>query len=146
MVTGSSVVAGTGSADQAALEALHARLHDHFTRLRQVRDRHGSYKPIFALEHDLTEAEFALLEAEVQMAVANGRLPRREWLPFVVYAAEIGYAYRGDEYWQTFEERTPGWEALDNRHYIRRRFEEFADAFGGALPTGPWAQHFSIIC
>jgi hypothetical protein len=73
-------------------------------------------------------------------------LDRAAWLPTVVYAAEIGYSYAGDEYWQTFEASTPGWAEYGDRQYIRDRFKAFRERFNGAAPSGPWAKQFSIIC
>lgn len=128
------------------LNYLHERLDIHFKALRVTRDAYASGIPIFALEHGLAETELMLLKAEVCAAVRRGHLPRDTWLPFVVYAAEIGYAYSGDEYWQTFEYETPSWAQHGDRHYIRRQFMIFADTFGGARPSGAWADHFSIIC
>jgi hypothetical protein len=103
---------------------------------------------VFALEHALTEAELALLRDVVLKAVRRGVLPRDLWLPFVVYAAEIGYEFSGEEYWQTFADSTPGWVDLGDsaRQYIRDRYREFRDLFSGAQPSGAWADHFSIIC
>jgi hypothetical protein len=66
-------------------------------------------------------------------------------LPFVVYAAEVGYDYSGDEYWPMFRQRTPGW-TYEGRDFIRQGFQRFATCFAGAVPAGPWATHFSIIC
>lgn len=128
------------------LGILHQRLDAHFHALRRRRDQFAPNIPIFALEHGLSEAELALLNDEVRSAISRRHLPREPWLSFVVYAAEVGYDYCGDEYWQTFESRTPGWAGLERRHYIRDRFHDFRDLFGGAEPTGAWAQHFSIIC
>ncbi|MCP4654320.1 MAG: hypothetical protein GY856_02760 [bacterium] len=67
-------------------------------------------------------------------------------LPWTVFAAELGYLYSGDEYWQTFEERTPGWLVHGHRHWVRRCFRDFQKRYGGAEPKGPWACQFSIIC
>lgn len=134
--------------DESALALLHCRLEEHFRQLSSTRSAIAPGTPVFALEHGLTEAEFALLRREVQRAVQRSVLPEELWLPFVVYAAEIGYEFSGDEYWQTFSARTPGWADLgDTAHqYIRNRYKEFRDHFTGAEPTGPWAKHFSIIC
>jgi hypothetical protein len=145
---GGRVVAVMSSAGRGSegLSVLHERLETHFGSLRTHRDERGHGAPIFALEHGLSEAELALLNAEVQLAVRRGQLPEKSWLPFVIYAAEIGYEYSGDEYWQTFEEQTPHWAENGDRHYIRRKFHKFKDQFRGAEPTGPWALHFSIIC
>ncbi len=133
--------------DASGLDLLHQRLENHFGALRRDRDSElGPALPLFALEHGLNEVEVALLEGTVREAVLRGHLSNEAWLPFVVYASEIGYEYSGDEYWQTFASRTPGWKALEDRDYIRSIFHRFAGQFGGAQPTGRWANHFSIIC
>jgi hypothetical protein len=129
------------------LSLLQQRLERHFAALRAERDqRAGEDFPIFALEHGQGEVELELLETAVREAVRQWHLPDAAYLPFVVYAAEVGYDYAGEEYWQTFSARTPGWSELEDRHFIRRVFLRFADRFGGARPTGPWAEQFSIIC
>ncbi|WP_326561220.1 hypothetical protein [Micromonospora sp. NBC_01796] len=127
------------------LTVLQERLEDHFHDIRIRRDRLGKATPLFALEHGLSEMELQLLNLEVRAAVRRGPFPHATWLPLVVYAAEIGYDYSGDEYWATFESRTPGWTQLADRHLIRRTFRRFSDTFGGAEPSGTWASHFSII-
>ena len=129
-----------------SLAAFHDRLDEHFKQLRSSRDEHGGGKPIFALEHGLPAAEIAALQSEVRRVLRLGPPPRDAWLPVVVYAAEVGYRYAGDEYWQTFESETPGWVDHGDRHYVRERFVQFAKRYGGATPTGRWADHFSIIC
>ncbi|GIH71560.1 hypothetical protein Mth01_38130 [Sphaerimonospora thailandensis] len=86
-------------------------------------------------------------------AVAQG-LPahcRVWWLPFVVYAAEIGYNYAGGEYWPLFAQKTPGWESSpgwnvsSNRDRIKRWFKKFSAEYGGAEPKGSFAENFNII-
>lgn len=72
-------------------------------------------------------------------------LDRRFGLLWVVHATEVGYGYSGDEYWQTFEEQTPNW-LVEDRYRIKNQFVDFHRTYGGYRPTGPWAQHFSIIC
>jgi hypothetical protein len=133
---------------RAALGLQHRQLQDHFIALRQQRNELAPGTPVFALEHGLTDEELALMRSAVVSAVRRGDLPRDLGLPFVVYAAEIGYEYSGDEYWQTFEDRTPGWWQLGDRarQYVRSQYRRFRDNLGGATPTGAWAQHFSIIC
>ena len=132
-----------GRAEQE-LGDLHERLYAHFGGLRDSRVAIGA--PVFALEHGLAPAEIALLRQEVITVIGEGTIPVEAWLPFVVYATEIGYDFSGDEYWQTFESRTPGWTEVGDRPYLRDRFYEFKELFGGAEPAGPWAKHFSIIC
>jgi hypothetical protein len=135
-----------GRPGDSPLQVLHARLETHFAGLSEARQALQPDAPVFALEHGLSEAELLLLRTEIRAAVRRQRLDRRAWLPLVVYAAEIGYSYSGDEYWQTFEASAPGWAMLDKRHYLRERFKEFRRLFNGAEPTGPWAGHFTIIC
>jgi hypothetical protein len=142
----SEVGRGEGGSTSEGLVVLHERLESHYSALRDRRDEATGGAPIFALEHSLSEPELALLKAEVCTTVRRAELPRDHWLPFVVYAAEIGYEYSGDEYWQTFADRTPRWAQNGDRHYIRRTFREFRDRFDGARPSGPWATQFSIIC
>ena len=68
----------------------------------------------------------------------------RHWLLWAVYSAEIGYGYKGDEYWQSFEEQSPGW-AFHDRDKVKAWFRKFHQNYRGVLPTGHWADHFTII-
>ncbi len=130
----------------AGLSVLHQRLEAHFGALRSQRDEGaGTEFPVFALEHGLSDLELSLLSTAVKDAVGGGHLPMVASLPFVVYAAEVGYDYSGDEYWPMFSQRTPGW-SYEGHDFIRRAFQHFATRFGGAVPAGPWAAHFSVIC
>lgn len=125
----------------------HSRLEVHFSDLRLRRSSLvGENHPLFALEHGLTEAERQALSAEVRQSVRENKIPQRYYLPFIAYASEIGYRYSGDEYWHTFEKETPGWIEYGSRYWIRSKFISFAKTYGGAVPTGPWANHFCIIC
>lgn len=128
------------------LGALHRRLESTFLALKVQREGHEPAVPVFALEHGLSRPELDELKGLVNDAVRRNAIQRDDWLPFVVYAAEVGYEYSGDEYWQTFEARTPGWVHYGDRQYIRRMFNRFKDRFGGAKPVGRWADQFSIIC
>ena len=126
----------------------HDQLDQHFTTLRSARDSFSADSPLFALEHGLDlEEELPALRDAVRAAVAEGRLPSQAGLPLVVYAAEIGYRYQGDEYWPVFEEETPGWQrrGAAGRTYIRTKYELFAATFGGARPSGAWARWFKNI-
>src|SRR5689334_13372169 len=92
--------------DMETLSAWHERLARRFTLLRACRPVEW---PIFALEHGLTPEERELLFRRVRSRIHWWGLPthRGEWLPFVVYATELGYPFDGDEYWTSFEEKTP---------------------------------------
>ena len=126
------------------LGVLHERLDRHYQSL-SVQRAESVGAPVFALEHGLSDPELSLLKQVVRASVAGRYLPPRSYLPFVVYAAEVGYVYAGDSFWPAFESLTPGWVVHGNRPYIRRKFQEFAERFNGARPVGAWADHFSII-
>lgn len=101
---------------------------------------------IFGLEHGLEIAEIQALSKDVRAHIAAEPPLFEHALAWIVYSAEIGYLYSGDEYWQTFEEETPGWTINGDRYWIRRCFLWFQKQFNGVVPTGTWAKHFSIIC
>ena len=128
------------------LEAWQTRLSLHFATLRDSRRARGIEESLFALEHGLTQPEVLALEGAVRTHIASRPPSRDHWLVWVVYAAELGYRYAGDEYWQTFEQETPGWIVNGDRYRIRDFYRRFEREFGAAVPSGPWAAHFSIIC
>lgn len=122
------------------------RLAQHFGQLRTARAAAVGDRPIFALEHGLDEAEVKTLASAIHAHIAGAAPSSDHALPWIVYAAELGYRYSGDEYWQTFESETPGWLIHGDRYWVRRCFRSFHREFGGAKPSGLWAAHFSIIC
>ena len=128
------------------LSYLHQRLDAHFRALSEARAALDPTPPVFALEHDLGETDLQLLKSSVRTVVSWGLQARhrRLWLSFVVYAAEHGYDYVGDKYWPPFEADTPGWQ-YDHRTWLKNQFIKFADAYGGARPTGAFAGKFPII-
>lgn len=130
------------------LEHLHRRLDIHFRKLHDARREVGDgTTPVFALEHDLDEADLELLNSVVRAAVAQGFGARFRawWLPFVVYSAESGYGYIGEEYWPSFEASTPYWQKHGDRDRLRSWFLKFATEYGGAVPKGAFAAQFPII-
>ena len=128
------------------LKEWQAVLSLHFSTLRDSRSARSISQPLFALEHGLAQTEVLGLEAAVRAHIASRAPSRDHWLAWVVYSAELGYRYSGDEYWQTFEQETPGWVFNGDRYKIRNFYQRFEREFGGAVPSGPWAEHFSIIC
>ena len=128
------------------LEEWQARLSRHFATLRDGRRARDIAEPLFGLEHGLVQTEVQALERAVRTHIFYRPPSMDHWLAWIVYSAELGYRYSGDEYWQTFEQETPGWIANGDRYRIRDFYQQFAREFGGAVPSGPWAEHFSIIC
>lgn len=128
------------------LQHFHQTLDAHFHDLRDTRSKLEPRSPVFALEHDLSPSDLDLLKEAVRAAISDYYLMhyKSTWLPFVVYAAEMGYGYVGDEYWTTFSSLTPRWTSQE-RSAIRAWFLRFHERYGGARPTGAWANHFTII-
>lgn len=122
------------------------RLHVHYESLHKARSRYN--RPIFALEHGLAEHEIHSLELDIRSWISQSPPDRKHGLAWIVYASESGYKYEGDQYWQSFESKTPGWSRGGNsyRNWMRQCFRSFQEDYGGAQPVGPWAEHFSIIC
>lgn len=98
----------------------------------------------FALEHRLSNTDIVGMRTALHNAVAKRKLSAKHYLCWAAYAAEIGYLFAGDEYWQTFEEQTPRWNHR-NRPFIRTCLQKFSEQYHGAKPSGAWAQHRSII-
>ena len=139
-----SVVQSTSAIE--VLAYLQNKLEVHFAALHEQRKTLVPPSPVFALEHDLGQADRELLMSSVRSAIARGLTARYRisWLPFVVYAAECGYDYVGYEYWTSFENQTPGWQS-EHRHWIKQWFTTFAVEYGGVVPTGAFAKTFTII-
>lgn len=122
------------------------RVEQHFSEL--ARARSGSGFPLFALEHGLSEDDVDAIGTLLKARLAEGARLSRHWLLWVVYATELGYDYDGEEYWTSFEERTPKWwqsVTSSRRNQLREWFAKFHATYDGVRPTGPWAEHFSII-
>ena len=122
------------------------RLALHFAVLRDSRCANGPGRPIFGLEHGLDIQEIQALKTALRAHIADRPPSQDHALAWIVYSSEFGYRYSGDEYWQTFELETPGWTDHGDRYWIRHCFRNFHREFGGAKPSGAWADHFSIIC
>jgi len=129
-----------------SVEFWNTRLKEHFEELHQQRVLSKTNWPIFGLEHGLSSQDVSNLQADIREYISKLTPSIDHALPWVVYASEIGYRYEGYEYWQTFEEQTPGWEYRGDRYWLRRCFTIFYTKYGGAKPSGIWADHFSIIC
>lgn len=130
---------------KAELDRWQARLAAHFTELRRNRSSPLD-APIFALEHGLDASEVQALALAVRAHIAHAPPCNDHALAWIVYSTELGYRYSGDEYWQTFEQETPWWTVHGDRYLVRDYYRSFQQTFGGAKPSGPWADHFSIIC
>ena len=125
------------------LQEWQKRLERHFTQLASARST--SDFPLFALEHGLSEVEFDEISKLLRSRLALNLDWEPHWLLWVVYATELGYDYDGDEYWHSFEERTPRWRDRGSRSQLREWFSRFRMTYHGVKPSGPWADWFSII-
>lgn len=118
------------------------RIEKHFEQLAHARAR--SDLPIFAMEHGLCQKDLRQIQTILNSQCKIHSLQSSDWLLWVIYATEVGYTYTGEEYWQSFEQQTPGWES-QNRNKIRNYFTKFQSLYNGVQPSGPWASHFTII-
>jgi hypothetical protein len=120
------------------------RLDAHFKAV--AKSRVGTDFPIFALEHGLNPDDVGELVKGLSDDLVRSRVPRSShWLLWTVCAAEIGYAYDGEEYWQSFKRQVDGWDRFGDRETIRTWFKRFSATYSGFVPQGRWAEHFSII-
>jgi len=129
-----------------SLDQCQQRLESHFAQLASARS--FSDFPLFALEHGLTEDEFDEIRELLHAELVEGWRMGRHWLVWVAYATELGYDYDGDEYWSSFEQRTPRWRepiTSTRRNLLRTWFSKFQTTYQGVKPSGPWAEWFSII-
>ena len=82
------------------LDKWQERMKQHFAALADRRSSSGL--PIFALEHGLTDAELGEIADQLRSRLTSGQRLMPHWLLWTIYAAEQGYTYEGDEYWQSF--------------------------------------------
>ena len=126
------------------LEECQRALEAHFKALADARA--VDELPVYAIEHGLNAETLSKVASGLKRRVAMDERLSTHWLLWVVYAAELGYDYDGEEYWPSFEQRTPRWRLqADRRGMLRQWFLRFRRLFRGAVPTGPWATQFSII-
>ncbi len=125
-----------------SLEQWQNRVGRHFESLARSRTDSGLH--LFALEHGLNDEEIDEVSSLLRFRLNAGLPASPHWLLWVIYATEQGYKYKGDEYWPSFEAETPAWEAKD-RHQLSRWFTRFQNTYDGVVPSGRWANHFSII-
>jgi hypothetical protein len=122
----------------------HNYFESHYDNLHQQRAKDNT--PVFVFEHGLDSNKISELKQSVHEHLMTSTPDGRYWLPWVVYATEIGYEFDGHEYWYSFQEKTPNWLVFGNRPFIRDGFKKFVKSFGGFKPSGIWADHFNIIC
>ena len=121
------------------------KLSAYFAELRSTLDSSENPRPIFAIEHALDSSELEELTVCLRDHIDSSGPAPHHYHAWSVYAAEIGYRFKGDEYWQTFGESLPNWKDSD-RDCIKDAFYGFRKSFRGAIPSGNWAKNFTIIC
>lgn len=132
----------SGFAMPSSLDEFQSRLEQHFFALAEIRRKDGH--PVFALEHGLSSLELADINGLLKREFIRSGLVGGHWLAWVLFAAEQGYNYDGEEYWHSFAARMPSWQE-GGRPQIRDWFLRFHQRYFGVCPTGAWASQFSII-
>lgn len=125
------------------LAQMQFELEERFAALAAARRPFGY--PVYALEHDLGPDAIGDLGRAASVQLQKSGPVDQHWLVWTVLAAEAGYRYAGDEYWPALEVATDEWRNNNYRDWLRSRFRRFRAKFGGPVPVGRWADHFSII-
>ena len=125
-----------------SLDEWQDRLERHFEML--AKNREGSGFGVFALEHGLDKVAVDEISKQLRQQLKQGLYSSRYWLLWVIYMTEQGYQYEGAEYWPSFNQATPCWDR-DRHNRVKPWFNKFQQAYEGIVPTGRWADHFSII-
>lgn len=120
----------------------HTYLHKRFFKLKKEREEKS---PVFALEHGLDSEEIEYIKKVVKINFKSNFQKGDGWLPWVVYATEVGYKYDGNEYWGKFKKEIPKWRKYGNKRFLRKRFKQFVEEYGGVEPSGKWAEQNSFI-
>lgn len=126
----------------APQDILQTRVERHFKSLARIREK--SDLPVFAMEHGLSKADLSQVRSVLYSRWKSHSLRTSDWLLWVIYATEVGYDYTGEEYWHSFEQYIPDWKFQD-RNKIKAWFEKFQKNYNSVVPSGPWADHFTII-
>ena len=125
-----------------SLDDWQARVERHFQDLSVERAEFGL--DVFAIEHGLVDEEIEEIAEGLRLQLKRGDRLSGHWLLWVIYSTEHGYQYKGDEYWPSFESQTPSWDGRHRKH-LSRWFSKFLRTYNGVVPSGRWANHFSII-
>ena len=125
-----------------SLDDWQTRVERHFQDLSVERAEFGL--DVFAIEHGLVDEEIEEIAEGLRLQLKRGDRLSGHWLLWVIYSTEHGYQYRGDEYWPSFESQTPSWDGRHRKHLLRW-FSKFLRTYNGVVPSGRWANHFSII-
>lgn len=126
------------------LQQWHDYFESHYDDLHKQRAK--DIAPVFVFEHGLDSKKLTELKQSIHESLTACSPNEKHWLPWIVYATEIGYEFDGHEYWYSFQEKTRNWHIYGNRPFIRDGFNKFVKSFGGYKPSGDWAKHFNIIC
>ena len=125
-------------------------LGEHYSAMRAQRGTDTKLRPLFGLEHGLTDEQFSNLSSSLTAHISKKTSSESHYLVWVAYSSEFGYKYSGHQFWQSFETETTGWSKLGDynkiRNWIREYFRMFHKEYGGAEPSGEWSKHFGIIC
>lgn len=125
------------------LAAAQFQLEQHFATLTALRKPLGH--PVYALEHGLDPDTIVVLAQAASTDLRVFGAQNKYWLAWIVLAAEAGYRYAGEEFWPELEVAPGEWRNNASRTWLRRKYERFADRFGGPIPIGRWAEQFSNI-
>ena len=125
------------------LDATQSQLEIRFADLAAMR-RPQNY-PVYSLEHGFHSEQLTEIKMAASVELRGVGLRKEHWLVWAALASEAGYGYAGEEYWPALEFRSGEWRHNDFRDQLRIWFRRFHTTYGGPVPKGRWAAHFSII-
>lgn len=125
------------------LDDTQSQLEIRFAEIAAMR-RSQNY-PVYALEHGLAADQLIEIKTAASIELRGAGLRKQHWLVWAALASEAGYGYAGEEYWPALELRVGEWRHNDYRDQLRTWFRRFHTTYGGPVPKGRWAAHFSII-
>ena len=83
-------------------------LYEHYSAMRAQRGTDTKLRPLFGLEHGLTEEQFSNLSSSLTAHISKKTSSESHYLVWVAYSSEFGYKYSGRQFWQSFETETTG--------------------------------------
>lgn len=125
------------------LTELQTHLQERFAELAAQR-RDLKY-PVYGIEHGIDELTLRNAQSEARLHLRRLAPLPEHWLVWIALAAEAGYAFSGDEFWQPFEAEPGQWAGSERRRLLRSFYERFCLQYGGPRPVGRWAEQFNII-
>lgn len=138
------------SSDLETLQPAHRRISEFF--LARQNARSNPIADLFFLDHGLASEDLTALLHPVKQSLRTTSLESFLWsasyLPLLVCAVEVGYAYEGNgtDFWPLLEKKLEHPFEIDDRIRLSSWFEKASRQFNGVVPgDSDWEQAFCHI-